>query len=160
MDSLGVSIVLSTLNANRGYRQVEKDNEDTDRTAFTSHHGLHRFTRMVLGLKIALGTFQRAMDVALAPAKWQTALVHQYDIVIFSKSPKEHITHVKQEHKLLLKAKETLNLKKTHFFTDPIDSRRHAIPSYRVETATHTTDSVRQLKTAKFDRTTLVFATL
>lgn len=41
IDSLGDATVFSTLDANSGYWQVEIEESDRDKTAFTSHHGLY-----------------------------------------------------------------------------------------------------------------------
>lgn len=44
-------------------------NEDRDKTAFHSHHGLFRFTRMPFRLENYPETFYRAMDVLLMNVK-------------------------------------------------------------------------------------------
>lgn len=40
IDSLGEVINFSTLDDNSGYWQIEIDDVDEDKTAFTSHHGV------------------------------------------------------------------------------------------------------------------------
>lgn len=74
---------------------MEIDDKDKYKTAFTSHHGLYRFTLMPFGLKNEPSIFQRAMDVKFALEKRQKALVCLDDIVIFSKTPEGHIASVK-----------------------------------------------------------------
>lgn len=49
--------------------------EDRDKKAFMSHHGLSSFTRSLLGLKNISGTFQQAMDAPLTKFKRQFSLV-------------------------------------------------------------------------------------
>lgn len=49
---------------------------------------------MTFGLKNAPGTFQSETDVVLAPLYRKYTLVYLEDIVIFSKSLAEHISHV------------------------------------------------------------------
>lgn len=51
IDSLGNPTIFSTLNANSRSCQVDIDKKDRDKTSFSSHHGLFRFTRMLFGLK-------------------------------------------------------------------------------------------------------------
>ena len=53
IDSLGDSQVFSTLDCNVGYWQIEIEEEDKDKTAFVTHHGLFRFKRMPFGLRNA-----------------------------------------------------------------------------------------------------------
>lgn len=55
---------------------------------------MYEIIRMHFGLKIALSTIHCTIDVILAAAKWQIALVYVDEIVIYSKSPEEHVGHV------------------------------------------------------------------
>lgn len=146
IDSLGESTVFSTLDANSGYWKVEIDDRDKDKTAFTSHHGLYRFTRMPFGLKNAPATFQRAMDVIVAPVRWQTALVYLDDIVIFFRTLEEHITHVRQVLSLLQNAGVTLKVKKCRFITNTIGYLGHVIRPRRLKLASHATIAIKQLQ--------------
>lgn len=94
--SLGKSNVFSSLDTNSGYRNLEIDDKKNDKIVFTSRHGLYQLIVMLFGLKNAAGTFQRAVDVIRAPVQWQKSVVYLEDVVAFSKTPKEHNTHVKQ----------------------------------------------------------------
>lgn len=89
IDSLGKAAVVSTLNANSGYWQVEVDEANKDRNGFTLPHRNYRFIRMQFELGNALGTFQRTIYVKLLTVKWQFALVNLDDMVVFSTSPQE-----------------------------------------------------------------------
>ena len=53
IDSLGEAKWFSTLDANCGYWQIEMDENDKPKTAFTAHCGTYRYTRMPFGLKNA-----------------------------------------------------------------------------------------------------------
>lgn len=147
IDSLGEATVFSTLDANGSYWQIEIEKSDRDKTAFTSPHGLYRFIRMPFGLRNAPGTFQRTMDVILSTVKWQFALVYLDDIVVFSRTPVEHIDHVRHVLTLLHDDGVILKLKKCRFFTDTIDYLSHVIRPRRSEIASHTTDAIRGLQT-------------
>lgn len=59
IDSLGAAAMFSTLNSNSGYRKIEIDEPDQDKTAFTSHQGLYCFKRMSSGLQNTLGPLQK-----------------------------------------------------------------------------------------------------
>lgn len=52
-DSLGEEIIFSTLEENSGYRKIESDPRDREKTTFTSHHGLFKFTSKSFGLRNA-----------------------------------------------------------------------------------------------------------
>lgn len=91
LDSLRLSKLFLSLDANSGYWQIELDANDVDETAFVTYSGLYSYTRMSLVLKNALGTFQLAMDIVLGPVKWQYAFIYINDVVIFSKSRKTSV---------------------------------------------------------------------
>lgn len=82
-DSLGRMRIFSTFNANFGYRKVKIEERDREKSTSTSHHGLYPFVRMSCGLKSALATIQRAMDVIWSFVNWKTALVLLEDIVFY-----------------------------------------------------------------------------
>lgn len=84
----------------------------SDKTTFTSYRGLHSFTRMPFGPSNSAGTIQSARDVMLSAVKWQFALVYLQDIVIFSRTPAEHIAQVHSVLTHLNNAGVTLRLKK------------------------------------------------
>lgn len=120
--------------------------EDQDKIAFTSHNGLYRFVRIWFGSENAPGLFESTMEAILTSVKWQFALVHFNDIVIFSKTPGKHIDHDKQEIALLERVEVTLELKKCFFFTDTIDILEHIIRPRRLELAAHNADVIRNIK--------------
>ena len=65
IDSLADAKVFTLLDALWGYWQVPIAEEDREKTAFTSHMGTYRYLRMLLGLRNAPETFQRALDIIL-----------------------------------------------------------------------------------------------
>lgn len=135
--------VFSTLDASRGYLQIEMDDNDMDKTALVKHKGLFRYTQMPFGLKNAPVTFQRAMNIIMVPIKWQNALVYIDNIVIFSKSSKECLHHLESVLRLINKAVMILKLKKCFLFSDAIDYHGHVIAPRRLHIAIKTMDAVR-----------------
>ena len=144
IDSLGDANVFTTLDANCGYWQIEIDEDDRDKTAFTSHWGLFRFKRMPFGLKNAPGTFQRAADVILSKVKWQTALVYLDDVIVYSKTYEEHFEHLRTVLDLLKNAGVSLKLKKCHFFQKSCDYLGHKIGPGKLEVAQKCRDAIRK----------------
>lgn len=69
VDSLRKAVVFSSIDASSGYRKVQIEDEDQNKTAFASRHGLYRFVPLPFGLKNAPGTSQRTMDAILASNK-------------------------------------------------------------------------------------------
>ena len=81
IDSLGKAKWFSTLDANCGYWQIEMDERDKPKTAFTAHCGTYRYVRMPFGLKNAPATFQRALDLILAGFRWKSCIVYIDDVL-------------------------------------------------------------------------------
>lgn len=69
LDSLGEVAIFSMLDVNFGYRQIDIDDWDNEETMITLHHELYIFLRVILGLRIALTTFQCPADVILSKHK-------------------------------------------------------------------------------------------
>ena len=67
VERMGKAAYISTLDLSKGYYQVPLRPEDRPKTAFASQAGKYQFTKMPFGLKGAPSTFQRLMDVVLAP---------------------------------------------------------------------------------------------
>lgn len=63
IDGLSRAKVFTTLNATKGYYQIEIKEEDRCKTAFRWKNGFYEFNRMTFGLCNAPATFQRAMDI-------------------------------------------------------------------------------------------------
>jgi Reverse transcriptase (RNA-dependent DNA polymerase) len=128
IDSHGVAIVFSTLDANYDYWQVSIRPEDRDMTTFTCHVGIFRFKRMPFGLRNAPSTFQRAMDVILSGLRWQKCLCYLDDIIVFSSSTESHVEDLDKVLSLLRDAGVSQRLGKCHLFR-----RRMNYLGYKIE---------------------------
>jgi Reverse transcriptase (RNA-dependent DNA polymerase) len=121
-----------------------------DKTAFTSHHGLYRFTRLPFGLRNAPGSFQRTVEIILAGVKWKTCLVYLDDIIVFSSSREAHLHHVHEVLSLLEEAGLSLKLSKCHLSQASVDYLGHFIRPGRLGVAEKNTAALRD---ASFPRT-------
>mgnify|MGYP003465558827 FL=1 len=101
LDSLGDARYFTTLDANCGYWQIDVNEADREKTAFTSHKGLFQFKRMPFGLMTAPATFQRAIDVVLSSVRFQCALTYLDDIVIYSPTFDQHLLDLARVLQLL-----------------------------------------------------------
>lgn len=146
IDSLESTEAFSTMDANNGYWKIKLYKTDMNKTAFVNHSGFYPYTSMPSWLENAPAKFQRAMDIILAPVKWQHTLVYLHNVVLSSKSHEEHLRHVKSVLQLIQKYGMTLNLKKCFIFHDAVDYLGHVIAPRRLHIATKTIDSVHYLK--------------
>lgn len=58
--------MVSTPEESSGYWQIDMQEEDREKTALKSHHGLYQFIHMPFSLKSAHGTLQGATDVIIS----------------------------------------------------------------------------------------------
>ena len=96
LDTLEAAKWFSTLDLARGYWQVEVEQSDREKTAFTTPQGLYQFRVMPFGLCNAPGTFQRLMERVLAGLHWTSCLVYLDDIIIFSQSIDDHLQKLRE----------------------------------------------------------------
>ena len=96
LDSLKNARYFSTLDLASGYWQIPVEEEDQQKTAFSTKQGLFQFKVMPFGLCNAPATFQRTMDRLLMNLKWNICLVYLDDVIIYSKTFEEHLDHLEQ----------------------------------------------------------------
>ncbi len=109
--------VLSSLDALSGFTQVTLHEDDREKTAFCWHRGLYQFKHMPFGLQNGPFIFQRVMQGILSPYLWLFALVYIYDIVVYSKTFKDHVGHLDKVLQAVEDNGITLSPSKCHFST-------------------------------------------
>jgi ribonuclease HI len=102
--------------------------------AFQTHFGQFEFKVMPFGLTGAPGTFQDAMNSALAPFLWKFVLVFFDDILIFNSSYEEHIQHLQLVFQQLQALEWKIKLSKCEFAKQSIAYLAHVITPAGVAT--------------------------
>ncbi|GBG85385.1 hypothetical protein CBR_g40027 [Chara braunii] len=105
----------SKIDLKSGYHQIAIRPEDQHKTAFQTRYGLYEFVVMPFGLCNAPGTFQHAMNRIFHDHLDKFVVAYLDDILIFSKSAKEHAQHVETVLSLLRQHKYKVNLEKCEF---------------------------------------------
>eukprot|EP00117_Sycon_ciliatum_P009189 scpid21588/ scgid11586/ Retrovirus-related Pol polyprotein from transposon 412; Protease; Reverse transcriptase; Endonuclease len=85
----------TTLDLASGYWQVQLDGDAQEKSAFTTPFGLYQWKCMPFGLCNAPATFQRLMNNVLRDHLQKCCLVYLDDIIIFSRTLKEHLVHLR-----------------------------------------------------------------
>ncbi len=98
LDQMQGKKIFSTLDTKRGYWQIEVQKESREKTAFVTFNGLYEFKVMPFGLCNAPSTFQRLMQRILRGFH-SFCSVYIDNILVFSESVEEHLSHLSQVFK-------------------------------------------------------------
>ena len=92
LDVLNGSCIFTSIDLKSGYWQVELDEKSIPLTAFTvGPLGFYECVRMPFGLTNTPATFQRLMESCLSNLHLNWCIIYLDDVIIFSKTPEEHI---------------------------------------------------------------------
>ena len=83
-------------------------------TAFNLPFGRCEYIKVPFGSAQAPAYFQELMTIILKDFNF--AIAYLDDIIIFSKTPKEHLSHIRKVFEKLHLAKLSMKLSKYHFF--------------------------------------------
>ena len=93
IEGIGRAKFISKLDLSKGFYQVELADSAMEKMAFTCHRGAFHFTRMPFGVKNAPACFQSLMQRVLAGLD-DFATAYMDDVVIFSSTWEDHVTHI------------------------------------------------------------------
>ena len=92
LDSLNSSCIFTSIDLKAGYWPVEMDPESIPLTAFTvGPLGFYECVKMPFRLTNAPATFQRLMETCLGDLHLNWCIIYLDDVVIFSRTPEEHL---------------------------------------------------------------------
>ena len=112
-DDLEGSAIFTTLELFSGYWHVQMADKCKEMTTFVCRFGTFQFEVMPFGLMNAPSTFQRMMDQLFQGLSF--ARVYLDDVVVFSKSAEEHISHLLQVFKVIAMSGLKLKISKCSF---------------------------------------------
>jgi hypothetical protein len=115
LDQVSQSTIFSSLDLQTGYNQIRIADSDVEKTAFTTPYGHFQFKVLSFGLTNAPATFQRLMHRIFAPYIGKFVLVYLDDVLIMSKAPEEHLTHLRLVLEVLEKQQLYAKLSKCEF---------------------------------------------
>ena len=135
LDCLNGAIIFTSLDLKAGYWQVEMEESSIPYTAFTvGPLGFYKCVHMPFGLTNAPAMFQCLMESCLGDYHLKYCIIYLDDIIIFSKTPEEHISRLCKVFQKLDEAGLCLKPNKCEFFKDRLEYLGHVVSSKGIET--------------------------
>ncbi|GJU48854.1 putative nucleotidyltransferase, ribonuclease H [Tanacetum coccineum] len=128
-DQLQGSRVYSKIDLRSGYHQLRVREEDIPKTAFRTRYGHYEFQVMPFGLTNAPTVFMGLMNQVCKPYMDRFVIVFIDDILIYSKSIKEHEGYLKLILRLLKKEELYAKFSKSEFWLSKVQFLGHVIDS-------------------------------
>jgi hypothetical protein len=127
LDELAGASIFSKLDLRAGYHQICLCPTDEMKTAFKTHQGHYQFKVMPFGLCNAPATFQCVMNAVLEPCLHKSVLFFMDDILIYSQTEEEHVTHLKEVLSLLRQQQLFVKRSKCSFACNSLEYLGHII---------------------------------
>ena len=125
---------LSTIDLRSSYWQIPLSPESTQYTAFLFNGQSYTYQVLPFGLKTAVGSFSRAMDVILGPEVREFAVNYIDDLLIASNTFEQHLEHLDKVLTRLQEAKMTVNLEKSTLLQPEVKFLGHLLSAEGVTT--------------------------
>ena len=127
MDRLVGSCYFTKIDLHSGYHQIRIKSDDIHKTAFRTRYGHYEFLVLPFGLTNAPATFMTLMNDIFRKYLDQFVVIYLDDILIYSKTEKEHIIHVRKVLDILRQHKLYAKISKCEFFKEQVEYLGHFI---------------------------------
>ena len=115
----------TTLDLHAGYHHIPLDKSSIPKTAFNSPFGKYEYIKVLFRLAQAPAYFQELMTGVLKDFPF--AIAHLDDIIIFSKTPQEHLSHICMVFEKLKTVNLSIKKSKCNFFSREIQYLGHIL---------------------------------
>jgi hypothetical protein len=127
LDQLGKAKYFSKLDMVEGYYQIPLQEDSKPYTGFATRSGFYQWKYLPMGFKNAGAAFQRQMDTVLGNMRFKFCIPYIDDIIIFSQTFEEHISHLKQVFDQFRKFGLFVKMSKCEFCMDRMDFLGHEV---------------------------------
>ena len=115
----------TTFDLRVGYHHIPLDKPSIPKMAFKSSFGKFEYVKVLFGLAQALAYFQELMTGIFKDFPFAIACLD--DIIIFSKTPQEHLSHIRMVFEKLKSANLSMKKSKCSFFSKEIQYLGHIL---------------------------------
>ena len=144
MDALYGSKFFSCLDLSSGFFQVEMEEEDKAKTAFTAGPlGFYEFNRIPFGLTNAPATYQRLMEKCLSGLQPQDCLIYLDDTIVHSATIEDNLARLSVVFERLAQAGLKLKPSKCKFLQKRVRFLGYIVSENGVETDPEKTECLR-----------------
>ena len=137
----------STLDHHTGYHHIPLEEDTIPKTDFTSPFGKSEYLKVPLGLAQTLAYFKELMNKVFKDLPFARAYLD--DIIIYSKTAKEHLNHLHQIFHKYLVSELTMKLSKCHFFAKEIQYLGHVLSSTGIKPLPSKTAPIKLMNSPK-----------
>ena len=133
----------TTLDLCAGYHHIPLDKSSIPKTACNSPFGKYEHVKVPFGLAQARAYFQELMTGILKDFPF--AMAYLDDIIIFSKTPQEHLTHIHMVFEKLRTANLSMKKSKCNFFLKEIQYLGHILSTTGICPLPSKTQAIRNM---------------
>lgn len=145
LNQLHGSQFYSQIDLTGAFNQTRLSDSDSAKCVISHRYGQHRFLVTPFGLKNSGAYFQGIINETLKSYIDKFCLVYLDDILIYSKTEKEHKEHVKLILQALDDAKFVINIEKSHFNIKDLTFLGFQVSRYPRKVFCHPSTKQRQL---------------
>ena len=132
-----------TLDLRAGYHHIPLDKSSIPKTAFNSPFGKYEYVKVPFRLAQAPAYFQELMTGILKDFNF--AIAHLDDIIIFSKTAEEHLSHIRKVFKKLQSVKLSMKLSKCHYSSKEIQYLGHILSTKGIHPLPSKTQAIQKM---------------
>lgn len=119
LDKMSGCRYFSTLDLKSAFWQIPIEKKSRHLTAFVCQGQLYEYAKTPFGLKTSPAVFQRNMELVINGAS-DYASAYLDDLIIYSKTKDDHLDHIEDVLKRLVKHNLQVKLSKCKFFTEEV----------------------------------------
>ena len=127
LDKLQGARYFTSMDLLQGFWQLPLLDSDKPKTAFKTAFGHYQFRVVPMGLSNSPSVFQRVMNKVFAKQLNKYCLVYMDDILVFSKTPEEHLAHLRDVLSTIRECGLSVKTKKCHFFQQQLKFLGHIV---------------------------------